>query len=254
MTPDINSIIGPAIGGIIAGSVGLIVNNSNQNHQKRMEERRRKWENFQQKKQIRSRLFGIKFFMVNICYQRGYSLINKYSRELLVSKTLSFIEAAPEEPYNVNNHWKVPSKKEIKEDSSENKRLAEKETDYARKYASDFAIASKDLWEIIGLIQVSFDNTIDERDILINELETAISDYNTIAFNPSEFECENPNKWSKDKHDEIKKCLDDKIIPAFKNLLDFLKSDIDKDKEDIEKMDKFIKNRCYRICKFFCNP
>lgn len=254
MELDNNSIVGPIIGGIIAGLAGLIVGKFNQNHQERMEERRKKWEKLQQKKGIRSRLLGEAYLIQEICHQRDRFRIYKNKHELTVNMISPCIETAPEKSYHVNPYWIIPSKDEIKENLSEEKRIAEKEMDYARKYGLEFAFALKDLYIIIGDIQVSFDNAIDKRDKLLNELETAINDYKKIKFNPSEFECKNPSEWSEDKQYEIEKYLDDKISPAFENLLIFLKADIDKDKEDIEKMDRPIKHRCYRICKFFCNP
>jgi len=246
--------VGPIIGGIIAGLAGLIVSIFNQKHQEGMEERRRKWEKLQQKKQIRSRLLGAKFFMVNICYQRGYSLIQKSKYISIANKGYPYIENAPERSHSVSPVWNRPSKNNIKEFCLKHEKLSENEMDFAKKYSADFAIAARDLWEIIGLIQVSFNNTIDERDRLLKDLETAIYDYNGITFNPSEAESKDPNEWAKNKHIEIKKCLDDKIILAFDNQLNFLKDEIDADKEELEKTDESIKRRCYRICKFFCNP
>lgn len=243
----ISQIVATIIGGLIAGLVGFATSNS-------MEERRRKWEKLQQKKQIRSKLLGEQFFVANIYYQRGYSNINKTFYQLLIKSGLSFKEAAPEKSFDVNECFRFVSKDEIKDEISNNRKLAEKEMDCIRKNASDWGIASKELWEIIGLIQVSFDNTIDERDKLVMELETAISDYNKITFNPSETESRDPYGWSKNKHAEIEKCLDDEITPAFENLLDFLKSEIDKDKEDLEKIDNSTNHRCYKVCKFHCDP
>lgn len=254
MIPEYYSIIGPAIGGIIAGLAGLIVSKYNQNHQERIEERRRKWEKLQQKKGIRSRLLGEVGLMINMCYQRDCSCIDEIKNELRFNEIFPCIDNAPEKSYYTNPYWSTVSKDVTKELSSNFKKTAEKKMDYAQKYGLEFEFALKDLYIIIGDIQGSFDNAIDKRDKLLNELETAINDYKKIKINPSEIECKNPSEWSEDKQDEIEKCLADKIIPAFENLLIFLKADIDNDKEDIEKMDKFIKHRCYRICKFFCNP
>lgn len=254
MIPEYYSIIGPIIGGIIASATGYLVSIFNQNHQERIEERRRKWEKLQQKKEIRSRLLGEVSLMINMCYQRDCSRIYKNMHEYIVNKRSPYIETAPEKSYDVNPEWRTSSKDEIKEEISECKKIAEKEMDYAKKYGLEFEFALKDLYIIIGDIQVSFDNNIDKRDELLDELDTALSDYHRIKLNPSEIECKNPSKWSEDKQKEIGKYLDDKIGPAFENLLIFLKDDIDKDKEDIEKMDRPINHRCYRICKFFCNP
>ena len=254
MIPEYYSIIGPIIGGIIASVTGLIVSKYNQNHQERIEERRRKWEKLQQKKEIRSRLLGEVGLMINMCYQRDCSRIYKNMHELIVNKRSPYIETAPEKSYDAGPCWRTSSKDEIKEIISEYKKIAEKEMDYAKKYGLEFEFVLKDLYILIGDIQVSFDNNIDKRDKLLDELDTALSDYHRIKLNPSEIECINPSEWSEDKQKEIGKHLDDKIGPAFENLLIFLKDDIDKDKEDIEKMDRPINHRCYRICKFFCNP
>jgi hypothetical protein len=255
--PPWGSFFSAIIGGLVTGGFTLLSLRSSQKYNTLMEERKQRIDELQRKKQIRSKLLGTEFFVTNIYYAHSNSYINHRYHQIMIDCILpSLKNTAPEKPWK-NEKYSVITKDDFSEEISKEKKITEKQGEYLNKYASEWGIASRDLWEIIGLIEVSFDNTNKKRDELIAELNRILDNYKNITSDPSEIETKDGikiEKWRKDKIEtEIPNYLKNELGPAFKNLLDYLLSEIDKNTKALE-ADALIKPRCYKICKFFCNP
>jgi hypothetical protein len=256
--PPWGSFFSAIIGGFVTGGFAILSVRSSQKHDALMKERKRKIDELQQKKQIRSRLLGSEFFVTNIYYAHSNSYINYKYHQTMTNYILPPLkETAPEKPHE-NKYFRQITKDEFSQEVLKAQKLAERESEYLNKYASDWGIASRELWEIIGLIQVTFDNTNNMRDKLIDELDKILANYKNITSDPSESEIKDMHKiekWRKDKiENEIPNYFENEVTPAFKKLLDYLLSEINKNTTALEESDVIIKPRCYRICKFFCNP
>jgi hypothetical protein len=236
------SILTLAIGAIAAGSFTVLGIKLNQDFAARMEEHKCKLGELQQKKHIYSSLRGILYLVTNTYYAHGYSYINfQYYQTLFELKSLKSELSEAECVKKIPEHTK-----------------AEKEGDRVNEYALDFGKANKELMEIIGLIQVSFDGT-EEMGGRIAKIEDALgkhikitSEYQKTNGDDVDKEVEELKKWQQKKaNEEIPNYIENELAPSIENLLVYLKAEIDNDANVLNEVEG---PRCYRVCKFFCNP
>ena len=252
--PEFSSFLSAMIGGLVVGVFTVWSVKSGQKYDSLMKERERKINEIQQKKQIRSRLRGAEFPTTSHYYMHSTTyILNKYYR------AISEIKAIEKSNLTRPNQKLIPLVEldAIKMELPDTIK-ADREGEKLHELAMNYGIISKELGDIIGYIQVSFENN-NKKDELIDKLENVLDRYNRhITSNPSEFEMKDMNeiyKWMGYKTKTvIPDYLSKELGPAFKELLDYLKAEIDRDAEALDKMSDPSNSRCYRICKFFCNP
>jgi len=180
---------------------------------------------FEKRKQIYSRLNGIIALINQIMYLHGESTIDStYFYTFYESKIPIYAQQ-----YENNKFAEIERLlKEIPD-----RQQGDEEKEKSEKYALKAGQIYRQLGEIIGLILVSFDNTV-KLDDLINELHTALRKYHKLS--SEDFlkvtEGVQLDQWRGNKKTDLRDYLEKEFNPAVGNLEAYLKGEILKEDDN----------------------
>lgn len=172
----------------------------------------------QERRQLYSKLLGIKYPLIRLHYLHGDAFLQSRLQYIRYKSQFSLYIGEIDEKG-------IAEKERLLREAPPFKLAKQKENE-ARDYSIKLIEIDKSLWEIIGFIQVSFNNT-EKLDGLIAEVEIALSNYSRDILKASS-EKEDKSQIEDIRDRTLSNYIDNIIEPSINNLLSYLREEIGK--------------------------
>lgn len=207
-TPAAIGVIGAVFGALAAGVAAYYIEKLKINNNET-----------EKRKQIYSKLLGVYYLLIQTYYSHGHTAIQTRYHYAHYALKIPI--------YNQQNIQKSLLERESINRNSPECRAADSFREKTEETTLRVGQINRELWETLGLVQISFINT-DKLDEIISEIEKILGKFNSLIQDPpKDAQGIEIDEWKKNVEDIIlPNFLNNEIGPAIEHLLAYLKKEI----------------------------